>query len=347
MRPGSNPPSSVTTLPFKCHFTRGIVVVGACGESRTVSMFSGAAGSRGVYPTRSPTVASGPVEVGMKVARANPVMPIAAGISARIAPSRRASNSHPTCTMVYPRLSRNPSPYSSGGAVPATCASNLPSATPRPRLTMSNSAMPLPLLASSGFRITRSADISIFPAAFFVALSRSVMTRFRLLAGSIAKYSFPTICSYGPVEPNDRPPATLRRVVISTRETSARTDAGRITVATKAARAACRSFIVRLLDSGKLCSRAVQKSTQVAGGSGQSAVGGGALNGCESRIDQIPVTVAEPTDRLDRQPSVRVGAAETPRPCADVPAGQRLLDALVERRLRSELAENDLAAHVE
>ncbi|PYR63393.1 MAG: hypothetical protein DMF88_25345 [Acidobacteria bacterium] len=97
MRPGSNPPSSVTTLlAARCHFARGMVVAAACGDSRTVSVFCDAAGSLGVYPTRSPTVASGLFEVGMNVAWANPVTPIAGGMSARIAPSRRTSNSHPT-----------------------------------------------------------------------------------------------------------------------------------------------------------------------------------------------------------------------------------------------------------
>src|SRR5262245_49710309 len=157
------------------------------------------------------------------------------------------------------------------------------------------------------------------------------MTRFRLLAGSIAKNSFPTICSYGPVEPNDRPPATSRRAVISTRDTSARTCAGRSTTATKRARAACRRFIVRLLNRVKLCSCAIPKSTF----------------GSEVRIDQVRVTFAESANRIERQASVRVRAAEAPRPRTGVAACQRLLQTIVKRRRGAEFTEDEFAADIE
>ena len=69
--------------------------------SRTVKVFSAAAGLAGEYPLKSPTVKSARRVSGVKYPRATPVVPVAAGTSMRKVPSRRgASNSQPTHTTV-------------------------------------------------------------------------------------------------------------------------------------------------------------------------------------------------------------------------------------------------------
>src|SRR6185503_7547653 len=82
------------------------------------------------------------------------------------------------------------------------------------------------------------------------------------------------------------------------------------------------------LPTGRLCSRAPQKSTSVHR---------------EAWIHQLRVAPAEPLQRVGRQPPVRVRAAEAPRPRARIAAGERALERLVQRGARSELAEDDLA----
>ena len=211
---------------------------------------------------------------------------------------------------------------------------------------MSNNAMPLPLPGSRGLRITRSADISIFPAAFFGTLSRSVMTRLRLLAGSTAKYSFPMICSYGggSERPAARDLATrgdlhARYFGADKRRNEHGCHEGGQGRVSNASIHVCLAFA----KCSGLCAHAARKST------GAQADLKARLYGVrrEPRVDQLRVTFAESPQRFDRKAPVGIGAAEAPWPGAGVAGSQCPLETLVEWRGRAELSEDDVAPDVE